>query len=279
MMKIKRMFPKVSIGFPVYNGEDLIRSALDSLLSQSFDDFEIILSDNASTDGTETICREYAKKDSRVLYFRQAENRGAAFNFQFVLNEARGEYFMWAAHDDRRAPNFITDCLNVFATNPDCVSVFCHVEVVDRKSDRITSRVTPTSFSSDSALYRVRSALTEMTPTLIYGLHKSEIIRRITIESFDWFDVYFVAVLAFYGKIFIIPHYLYIYGTKGKRKPYSIEGKYIDFRIFRLKTVTFLKEKFSFKERLSLILRVYRVSRQAERSFRKIIDNWPHEET
>jgi len=92
--------PAVSIGMPVYNGEAYIREALDSLLGQTFIDFELIISDNASTDGTEIICRGYASGDSRIRYVRQDRNVGAVGNFEFVLNEARGEYFMWAAHDD-----------------------------------------------------------------------------------------------------------------------------------------------------------------------------------
>jgi len=102
--------PKVSIGMPVYNGEAFIREALDSLLAQTFTDFELIISDNASTDGTEAICREYAAKDARIRYVRQAENRGGIPNFQFVLDEAVGEYFMWAAADDVWLPNFIQHC-------------------------------------------------------------------------------------------------------------------------------------------------------------------------
>lgn len=92
--------PQVSIGMPVFNGELFIRDALDSLLSQTFTDFELIISDNASTDNTGAICREYAKNDLRIKYVRQTENRGLIPNFQFVLDAAVGEYFMWAAADD-----------------------------------------------------------------------------------------------------------------------------------------------------------------------------------
>ena len=99
--------PKVSIGMPVYNGEPFIREALDSLLVQTFTDFELIISDNASTDKTEQICREYAAKDKRIRYIRQEINRGAAANFQYVLDEAVGEYFMWAAADDLWDSEFI----------------------------------------------------------------------------------------------------------------------------------------------------------------------------
>lgn len=99
--------PRVSIGMPVYNGEKYIREALDSLLSQTFNDFELIISDNASTDGTESICREYAARDARICYVRQPANMGGAANFQFVLNSARADTFMWAAHDDKWTKNYL----------------------------------------------------------------------------------------------------------------------------------------------------------------------------
>src|SRR4030066_62015 len=88
--------PTVSIGMPVYNGEPYIRAALESLLAQTFTDFELIISDNASTDATESICREYAARDSRIDYVRHEKNQGASANFQFVLDQARGEFFIWA---------------------------------------------------------------------------------------------------------------------------------------------------------------------------------------
>ena len=101
--------PKVSIGMPVYNGEKFIRKALDSLLAQTFTDFELIISDNASTDGTEAICRECAARDARIFYFRQKKNIGAAGNFQFVLDHTRAGLFMWAAYDDKWAENYLRE--------------------------------------------------------------------------------------------------------------------------------------------------------------------------
>jgi glycosyltransferase involved in cell wall biosynthesis len=102
---------------PVYNGEKFIREALDSLLAQTFTDFELIISDNASTDHTEAIYREYAARDPRVRYVRQGENRGAIANFQFVLDEAVGEYFMWAAADDVWDVRWIETLLQMSATH------------------------------------------------------------------------------------------------------------------------------------------------------------------
>lgn len=99
----------VSIGMPVYNGEEYIRDALDSLLGQTYKNFELIISDNASTDKTEEICREYARRDGRVCYFLQKDNVGAAANFQFVLDHAQAGLFMWAAYDDMWAKNYLMD--------------------------------------------------------------------------------------------------------------------------------------------------------------------------
>ncbi|MHC1696703.1 MAG: glycosyltransferase family 2 protein [Geobacteraceae bacterium] len=113
-----KKMPKVSIGMPVYNGEKYIREALDSLLSQTFTCFELIISDNASTDGTQVICHDYAVQDKRIRYIRQQENLGAAANFKIVLDEAVGEYFMWAACDDIRSPDFIEVNLAFLRANP-----------------------------------------------------------------------------------------------------------------------------------------------------------------
>lgn len=99
----------VSIGMPVFNGAKYIRDALDSLLAQTFTEFELLISDNASTDATQSICEEYALRDPRIRYIRQLENRGALANFQFVLDQANGKFFMWAAADDVWDKNWIED--------------------------------------------------------------------------------------------------------------------------------------------------------------------------
>lgn len=106
--------PRVSIGMPVFNGERYLASALDSLLAQTFSDFELIVSDDASTDNTAKICCEYAERDNRVRYVRQPRNLGWVENFHFVLEKAQGEFFMWAAHDDKWDSQWIEELLNNF---------------------------------------------------------------------------------------------------------------------------------------------------------------------
>jgi glycosyltransferase involved in cell wall biosynthesis len=126
--------PTVSIGMPVYDGERYIREALDSLLAQTFTDFEFMISDNASTDGTESICREYAAKDSRIHYIRQDKNRGSTNNCRFLLDQAKGKYFMWAACDDYWSPNFISECLSLATSSPDVGFVVTRYRVTSRFS-------------------------------------------------------------------------------------------------------------------------------------------------
>lgn len=111
--------PKVSIGLFTRNGGKTIARTLDTLLAQTFPDFELIISDNVSTDDTFRICKEYAVKDSRIHYIRQEKGLSAAENQTFVLQQARGEYFMWASDDDLWAPNFIKVLLEKLQKNPE----------------------------------------------------------------------------------------------------------------------------------------------------------------
>jgi len=103
----KKPFPKITIGLPVYNGEKIIRQRIESILSQTFNNFELIISDNHSSDKTAQICKEFLKRDNRIKYFRQDKNIGILQNFLFVLEKADKEYFVWAAVDDIWEPSFL----------------------------------------------------------------------------------------------------------------------------------------------------------------------------
>lgn len=113
--------PKVSVGMPVWNAEKTLATAIDAIIEQTFSDFELIISDNASTDATESICRTFASRDPRIIYIRQLSNLGAMKNFQFVLQQAVGEYFMWAAADDFRTSDFIEETVQVLSTRQECM--------------------------------------------------------------------------------------------------------------------------------------------------------------
>lgn len=173
----------VSIGMPVYNGEKYIRDALDSLLGQSYKDFELIISDNASTDSTEKICRQYAWKDARVKYFRQPKNLGAAANFRFVLDQANGAYFMWAACDDKWSPDWLERMREALG-NVDVGMVFgqlIHIDAQDRLMAHPANGVNFHFGRCESALWRrVRFYLAYEgmgKANNIYSMYKNELLK------------------------------------------------------------------------------------------------------
>jgi glycosyltransferase involved in cell wall biosynthesis len=118
--------PIVTLGVPVYNGEAFVAEALESLLAQTYRNFEIVISDNASTDRTAAICQEFAARDSRIRYVRQKENRGSVNNFNCLVALARGRYFKWAASDDICCPTYLESVVAVLEAEPDIV--WCHSE-------------------------------------------------------------------------------------------------------------------------------------------------------
>jgi len=139
--------PLVSIGMPVYNGEKYIRQALDSLLAQDCANFELIISDNASKDGTAKICREYLTKDKRIRYYGNETNLGAVANFNRVFELSNAKYFMWAADHDLWHPTFISRCVSVMEEDCSVVLVYARTMLIDSRgcslgltSDQIDTR-------------------------------------------------------------------------------------------------------------------------------------------
>jgi glycosyltransferase involved in cell wall biosynthesis len=127
----------VSIGLPVFNGSNYIDVAIESILRQTLSDFELIISDNASTDGTEEICRRYAARDARVRYYRNASNIGASANFNRCFELASAKYFKWAAHDDTMAPTYLERCVAALETSPDAVLCQSLVRLIDANGNSV----------------------------------------------------------------------------------------------------------------------------------------------
>jgi glycosyltransferase involved in cell wall biosynthesis len=123
--------PKVSVGMPVYNGERYLKEALDSILAQSFDNFELVISDNASTDSTEEICRTYVHKDERIRYFRMRENYGVIDNFNNVFRLSTGAYFKWASSDDVCEHEYLGKAVEVLDRDPSVVLVWARTLGID----------------------------------------------------------------------------------------------------------------------------------------------------
>lgn len=208
--------PLVTIGLFVFNGEATLRQSLDSLLDQSFADFELVISDNASTDATESICREYAAHDSRIRYIRQAVNMGGAANLKAVLDAARGEYFMWAACDDTRSPDFIEANLKFLLENSDYVASTSPNGFEGRSTDRANL----VSFSLDGEVFERFVGFFKNcweSHGIFYSLIRKSVLKDCAIigQSFiaiDWaIDLY----LASRGKIHRVTTGYTVFGVRG----------------------------------------------------------------
>ncbi|HKI17133.1 MAG TPA: glycosyltransferase family A protein, partial [Isosphaeraceae bacterium] len=149
--------PRLTVGLPVYNGDKYIAESLDALLGQSYTDFELIISDNASTDGTADICRRYEKQDSRVRYFRQPQNIGLAPNHNFVAVQARGELFKWASNDDLYARDLLERCVDALDKYPDVVLAHSWTAKVDGSGAVTQAFKYPLTTDSPRAPERFRS--------------------------------------------------------------------------------------------------------------------------
>jgi glycosyltransferase involved in cell wall biosynthesis len=195
--------PLVSIGLPVFNGGATLRRALDSLLAQTYTNFELIISDNASSDKTESICLEYSQKDNRVRYVKQNENQGAVRNFKFVFEESKSEYFMWAGADDVRSPDFLKLNLEflinhseyVASTSPNCFE--------DEAGD--WEKMIDFDLDDEFAFERFIKFFQYcwISHGIFYSLIRSEVIRNYPLlsESFLGFDWVFNLHLILTGKV------------------------------------------------------------------------------
>jgi glycosyltransferase involved in cell wall biosynthesis len=125
--------PLVSVGLPVYHDKGFLREAIDSILGQEYRNLELIVSDDASNAATEAICREYAARDPRVRHHRAERNRGAVANFNRAFELARGEYFMWAAYDDVRHPQYLRRCVAALEAHPSAVLCCTEVRLIDER--------------------------------------------------------------------------------------------------------------------------------------------------
>ncbi|MDD5675088.1 MAG: glycosyltransferase [Chitinivibrionales bacterium] len=208
--------PAVTIGFPVYNAEKQLRRALDSLLAQDYPNFIILISDNASTDATYSICQEYAVKDSRVRVHRNPTNIGAVMNFQKVLDMADSEFFMWAAHDDYWEKTFISKCVALLIANPDAVLSFCDVQFIDPSGVPVAYPFNPVNTAGMDLRGRVKTVVEKMNWYAIYGIFRREILSRNKFYFNYGMDVIFLMEAALDGQFVIVPEKLFHYRLAAK---------------------------------------------------------------
>ncbi|UCG57947.1 MAG: glycosyltransferase family 2 protein [Phycisphaerales bacterium] len=205
--------PSVSIGMPVFNGANYITEALDSLLAQTYTDFEIIISDNASTDGTEEICRAYARKDRRIRYLRNKTNLGAVKNYNRVFALSSGEYFKWAAHDDMCAPEYLERCVDVLSQHPSVT--ICHPKtvIVDESGERMGNWEDDLDFRSTKAHERFHDYLFRRARlwNAIFGVIRASELRKTPLfGNYLGCDKVLLGELVLLGEVHQLPDRLFL---------------------------------------------------------------------
>ena len=172
--------PLVSIGLPVLNGGAELEARIASLLSQSYQNIELIICDNASTDRTQEISIAATLNDNRVRYIRNKENIGNARNYNKAFQEARGELFMWAAHDDIHSFDFINECVTKLIANPKAVLCQTKVGVYVQDMDHLIYIAELKSFRNNLEITeRYKQALYNLPAVALYGVFRTEIARQI----------------------------------------------------------------------------------------------------
>ena len=219
---------------PVYNGSNYVEESIVSILNQTYSNFELIISDNASTDETAAVCEKYAGQDCRIRYFRQEKNLGCARNSNFVLEHAVGEYFKWISHDDLHAPRFIEACVEALDSDPSAVICCPRGVLIDEAGQqiRIEKRAGVYCYTSSSGeCHRIRpydrprrldsEAVHERFGDLvrhtnwcleIYGLVRTAALRRTSLHGpYHGTDKRILAELSLMGRFKLLPEVMLYY--------------------------------------------------------------------
>jgi glycosyltransferase involved in cell wall biosynthesis len=205
--------PRVSIGMPVYNSEQFLEQSLAAILTQTYSDFELIISDNASTDHTEDICRAHLARDPRIHYHRNQTNLGASKNYNMTFQLSRGEYFRWASYDDLIARDTLAKCVEVLDNEPQYIA--CHTRSVniDHNGEFIEYYDDNFGFASTQPHRRFRNFLERIDDydcNAVFGLMRRSVLEKTSlIGNYHSSDKVLLAELVLRGKFFEIPEYLF----------------------------------------------------------------------
>jgi glycosyltransferase involved in cell wall biosynthesis len=203
--------PLVSVGMPAYNAAQTLADSVECILRQDLADLELVISDNASSDGTWDIIQAYAAKDSRVVPLRQPFNVGANENYSAVFRAARGRYFKWASSNDWCAPDFLSRCVLVLDQRPDAVLVsprtFLFSDTLDQRKNCLDER----SFDHDDPVQRFMDVTLGLhLNNVLNGVIRTDMLRRTRlIEHYRDADVELVAQLTLLGKILLLDEHLF----------------------------------------------------------------------
>lgn len=203
--------PRLSIGLATYNGAAYLEEAIDSFLSQTFTDLELIIADNGSIDATPEICRRVAARDARVRVLRSDENHGLAWNHNRVAAAARGEYFMWAADDDRFAPDYLDRCVEVLDADPGIVYCYGEMYLTDSSGRILGREVGRFTLYAREPYVRFWEELIVRGGQNTYGVVRTAVLRRVQPHhTFPWAERVIFNELSLYGRFACVPGPMYL---------------------------------------------------------------------
>lgn len=226
--------PRLTIGLPVYNGENYLAESIEALLGQTYGDFELVISDNASTDSTQEICHRYGAWDSRIRYIRQPRNIGLQPNHNFVIRRARGELFKMASHDDLYARDLLKRLVDALDEHPDVVVAHSWEAVID-PSGTVTKLLDyPVATDASRAPDRFRALLFDGWDDYTYGVIRTQVLLRTRLHGSHHFaDRSINTELALHGPFHLVPDWLYFRREHvERREPYTVRSRcaYLDPR-------------------------------------------------
>jgi glycosyltransferase involved in cell wall biosynthesis len=205
--------PLLSVGLFVYNGERFLKEAIDSILNQTFTDFELLISDNASTDRTGEIAEASAKRDERIRYYRSERNMGAGWNARRVYELATGKYFRWATADDLLEPDLLRRCVEILDGDPGCVLAHPRTKEVDENKTFIKNYTTPMRTDSDDPIARFREILRTGGDRCyqIYGVMRMSALRQLPPQgAYVNADGVLLTRMSLLGRFCEVPEYLFL---------------------------------------------------------------------
>lgn len=218
--------PRVTVGLPVYNGETFLPEALDSLLGQTYRDFELVISDNSSTDRTARICNLYSARDPRIRYIRQPRNIGLVRNHSFLVDVARGEFFMWASDDDLYGRDLLERCVEVLDRDSDVVLAHCRSVMIDRFRNIVGEFEQRVRVDAPNAPERFHSMLFDGWEDYTYGLIRTDVLRSLTPRgSYHYADRTLNTELALHGPFHIVPECLFFRREHAGRAPLTVRSR------------------------------------------------------
>lgn len=202
--------PRISIGLPVFNGQRYLAQAIDSIRGQTVEDWELIISDNGSTDQTPYICREWVRRDRRIQYWRSPINRGATWNFNRVFRIARADYFKWAAYDDLIEPNFLDKCCNVLDEDASAVLSYTQVQLIDAEGGFIRRKSTCLPVDSADPALRLHAVLCQIPFEAVFGVIRGDVLASTgLLGDYANADIVLLAELALRGRMIEVPESLF----------------------------------------------------------------------